>query len=1327
VSTTLRRGPRLAPPEAPHGQLALQPPPDLQPHEGGSAVLVSALPMLGSVGSIVFVAATQPGPRGYLAAGMFLMASLGFVVVSVWRQWSMRQSKVDGLRRGYLRYLAEIRDTARNAAHRQREALTWSHPDPDHLAILAEERTRVWERSVGDPDFFIVRYGLSARPLALDLVPPDTAPIDQVDPVAASALHRLVATHRTQPDLPAAVDLSSFARIEVSAKDGAAARALARAVLAQAAAFHSPEHLLIAVVATETTWPEWEWVKWLPHAQSPREYDGAGPARLVTTSLSDLVPLLPADLADRPRFGPVDGAPALPHVIVVVDGGQVPPPGNHLVTEDGVLGVTVLDLPEGWNELDDPTRLRLHLPGDVQADGRPALSALRYREQPVIGSADQLSAAAAEAFARRLTPLHIGGGPATQDPLTGPTDFMDLLGLDDVRSSDLELAWRQRPARDRLRVPIGVAEDGSPVHLDLKESAQQGIGPHGLVIGATGSGKSELLRTLVLGLAMTHSPETLNLVLVDFKGGATFAGMADLPHVSALITNLEQEITLVDRMQEALTGELIRRQELLRAAGNLTSVTQYEKARAGGQPLEPLPSLFICVDEFSELLSAKPEFIDLFVAIGRLGRSLGLHLLLASQRLEEGRLRGLDSHLSYRIGLRTFSAQESRTVLGVADAYDLPPVPGLGYLQPDPSTLVRFKAAYVSGPPPELMTEAVGARPAAAIVPFTTAPVAPPRPAGSAESSAAVRRAPVEQRSVLEIAVQRMAEPSDRRTAHQVWPPPLDRSDTLDSLMPDLSADPELGLVSRSWRARGDLVLPLGTVDRPLEQRRDTLVADLGGPGGHVSIVGGPRTGKSTLARTLVTSLALTRTPAETQIYVLDFGGGTFAPLAGLPHVSGVATRAEPDVVRRVGAEVQGIVDRREAYFRRNGIDSIETYRGRRCEGRADDGYGDVFLVVDGWSTLRAEFETLEMELQELAQRGLTFGVHLVAATSRWTDFRAAVRDVFGTRLELRLGDTDGSEVDRRLAANVPVGRPGRGLLPTGHHYLGALPRLDGDSDPATLGRGVEHLVAAVSEAWRGAHGPKLRLLPERIELDRVRAAASADDRRLLVGIDERDLAPVGLDLNADPHLLVFGDGGAGKSALLRTYAHEVMRTRGSGEAGLVLVDYRRALVGEVADDYLVDYLTSSAGPAISELADYLRSRLPGPAVTPEQLRTRSWWSGADVFVIVDDYDLVATSAGSPLLPLVELLPQARDVGLHVVVARRTGGAARALYEPVVQSLRDLAAPGIVLSGNPDEGPLIGPVRPQPAAPGRGRLVTRARGVEVVQVAWLDPALYGPP
>src|SRR5262249_34517751 len=195
----------------------------------------------------------------------------------------------------------------------------------------------------------------------------------------------------------------------------------------------------------------------------------------------------------------------------------------------------------------------------------------------------------------------------------------------------------------------------------------------------------------------------LNFVLVDFKGGATFLGMDGLNHVSAVITNLEDELPLVDRMYDALHGEMVRRQEFLRAQGNYASLRDYEKAREGGavneqgRPLTPMPTLFLVLDEFSELLSAKPEFAELFVMIGRLGRSLGVHLLLASQRLEEGKLRGLDTHLPYRVGLRTFPAAESRIVLGTPDAYELPQAPGNGYLKIGTESLTRFKAAYVSG------------------------------------------------------------------------------------------------------------------------------------------------------------------------------------------------------------------------------------------------------------------------------------------------------------------------------------------------------------------------------------------------------------------------------------------------------------------------------------------------------------------------------------------------------------------------------------------------------------------------------------------------------
>ncbi|WP_244303019.1 type VII secretion protein EccCa [Leucobacter coleopterorum] len=435
------------------------------------------------------------------------------------------------------------------------------------------------------------------------------------------------------------------------------------------AALQDPEDLQIMVLAGADSLPHWEWAKWLPHVQSTRLRDALGPARMISDDPEILTSMLPAEMRERPRFNP-DTQAGGTHLLVIVDGAKTSM--SNPLFSGGLQGVTVLDLPTSWDDNDDPNVARIALsPGSADlAEGK---------EHQLSFIPDNMSLVEAEAVARRLAPLHkeAGGSGQVTRTSTKQQELIELLGMPDVRDLDFESQWRYLPERDRLRVPIGQDLSGAPLILDLKESASQGMGPHGLIIGATGSGKSEVLRTLVLSLALTHSPEQLNFVLVDFKGGATFAGMADMPHVSSIITNLGDEISLVDRMQDALQGEMTRRQELLRASGNFVNVGEYEKARRGGRTeLAPLPALLIVADEFSELLSAKPDFIESFVAIGRLGRSLHVHLLLASQRLEESRLKGLDTHLSYRIGLRTFSAAESRTVIGVPDAYHLPQEPG---------------------------------------------------------------------------------------------------------------------------------------------------------------------------------------------------------------------------------------------------------------------------------------------------------------------------------------------------------------------------------------------------------------------------------------------------------------------------------------------------------------------------------------------------------------------------------------------------------------------------------------------------------------------------
>ena len=239
MTVAARRGAREQAPQVPSGRIVLQPPPEITPSDGASGLLLQAVPMVGSLGTIGFVAMSQSGPRAWFTAGMFLLASVGFVLASGVRQRQQHTAGVLAARREYLAYLAEVRGTIRDAAGRQREAALWDYPDPAALPTIAAEGTRVWERTVSDADFLQVRMGTTSQPLCLTLEPPETPPLAQLDPVAASALHRLLSTHQVQPGLPASAALRAWAHVEVTG-DADPARALARSIVLSAAMQHAP-------------------------------------------------------------------------------------------------------------------------------------------------------------------------------------------------------------------------------------------------------------------------------------------------------------------------------------------------------------------------------------------------------------------------------------------------------------------------------------------------------------------------------------------------------------------------------------------------------------------------------------------------------------------------------------------------------------------------------------------------------------------------------------------------------------------------------------------------------------------------------------------------------------------------------------------------------------------------------------------------------------------------------------------------------------------------------------------------------------------------------
>ncbi len=1312
MSTELFRRPlRRQPPPEPKGEIVLESPPELPESvsTGGMGQALTYLPMAAGAGSTALLVTGSGGsPMTYLASGMMALSMLGMMTSSMGRSSGEKRRRLDGDRRDFQRYLGQVRRRVRRVAEQQRAAALWHHPAPESLWCIALG-TRLWERRPIDGDFLSVRVARGAQRLGVTLVTPETKPIEDLEPISAGSLRRFVRTHSSVAELPVAIAFTAFARIAFSGPK-MDVRGLARAIVAQLTTFHSPDDVVIAVCAGEQEMEAWEWIKWLPHGLAAESYDAVGQARLISDDLLALEAMFGDTLTSRPRFGIAGGGDG-PHVIVVIDGGRVPPEAQ--LATGLVQGITVLDLNSILGTDYNAGVLQLRV--DAGSISMIRQDRTGTTQTTRLGMADNLTATEMETLVRAMAPLRMSTASAEPtDALTADLSLPDLLRMGDPFQIDTTVTWRPRAPRDRLRVPIGVGGSGQPVDLDIKESAQGGMGPHGLVIGATGSGKSELLRTLVLGLALTHSSQSLNFVLVDFKGGATFASLDVLPHTSAVITNLADELILVDRMKDALAGEMNRRQEMLRDAGNYSSLKDYERAREQGAALEPMPSLFVVVDEFSELLSAKPDFIDLFVMIGRLGRSLGVHLLLASQRLEEGKLRGLDTHLSYRIGLRTFSAMESRVVLGVPDAYELPSAPGNGYLKEGTEPLERFKAAYVSGAYTKRAT-AVGGRhdttqyqmlpyglsyTAARTPQQAAAPEPEPEPSGPAET-------------LMDIIVDRLK--GRGAPARQVWLPPLEVPPTLDELLPRLT-DTERGLRPADWDGVPVLTFPIGLVDKPFEQRRDPMWLDLATA--HFLVAGGPQSGKSTVLRTLISSLSLTHTPEQVQFYCLDFGGGTLTGLTDLPHVGSVATRLEPDRLRRTIAEITTLLDHREQIFTQHRVDSMASYRRLLAAGTVPrDGFGDVFLVVDGWGTIKSDYEALDQQITQIAARGLGFGVHVILSIQRWMELRPALRDLISSRLELRLGDPSESDVDRRAAQNVPAGTPGRGLSPDKLHFLSALPRIDGDPSPESLTEGVAGMVKRVASVWAGPSAPDVRLLPANLpfsalpQVDMTRGAVP-------IGIDENTLSPVYADFDSEPHFIVIGDVESGKSNLLRVIARGITARYTPAEAKIITFDYRRGLLGAITTPHQIGYvMTSAAAPEmVNNIGGALRERLAGIQVDPTAAEVPQW-GGPKLFLLIDDYDMVGTAQGNPLLALTEFLPQARDIGLHVILSRAAGGAGRGMFDGVMQRVREMGSPGVLLSGNKDEGALLGSVKMEPLPPGRGRYVHRRTGATLIQTA----------
>ena len=1207
-------------------------------------------------------------PFALLGIGLWLMTGsptmLLFVAVTpLMVLLSLAEDRWGGRRgqrrhtRKFRRRLAELQaelQTSRVAEtrHRRRAA-----PSPAELMVRARDRREsLWERRRDDEDFLELRVGSADQP-SRATVELESGGSESL----RSEAEELVAAYATVPAVPVTSPLEEIAALGVCGPRAPVA-ALGRSLVLQAATLHSPRDLVVAAALDEDDLEGWSWLKWVPHVSSQRtpleSHLGAGriEARRVVEDVLRVRDERRSELEERLSTADVRWRPL---ILLVVDERAAPerPLVADLLTDAARHGIAVL-----WLGGD-----RRGLPGECGAvieladlAGRLVSRDARTIEDILV---DGVDADVAEQWAFALAPLrdvtaaHAGGG------IPDRVGLAELMGVEELSARWVEERWAAPPPQ--LTALIGAADDGA-VALDLRDH-----GPHALVAGITGAGKSELLQTLIAALAAAYPPSRVAFLLIDYKGGLAFKECVDLPHAT-LVTDLDEHLT--QRALASLRAEQRRREALLREA-DAKDLPELERR----DPRRAPPNLVIVIDEFAGLAEELPEFIEGVVDVARRGRALGVHLILATQRPGGVVSQQIRANTNLRIALRVNEAGESADVIGVADAARIPRSrPGRAYALTGHGEheLIEFQAAYsgevsatAEGPPEPLVWEfdfgGNGHR------------AGHPVRLGSGTSDL--------QRLVAacqEAAARQGIEPSP-----PPWLPPLEPIVAHAAVpKPDLEA-PEPAAVA-----------VLGILDEPELQRRRPFAFDLE-TDGSLLVFGASGSGKTTLLRTLAVALAQQSSPEELHVYGLDFATRALTPLEALPHCGAVIAADDEERVERLLAQLRATLERRKALFAERGVFTLAELRRT-----GSDGVPRILVLLDGYGGFSDAFfgvrggELIDV-FARLVAEGRPLGLHFAITSDRRGAVPNALAAIIPTKVVLRM-----AEEDEFLALGVSLKTvrslrlsPGRGFV-AGHELQCAIV---GDDSTA---EGQLEALGRIAGELRSRHGsstaPKIRLLPMQVAVEDL-PSRGGGPLETYVGLGSSDLGPVAVDI-AGRHFLVVGPYRSGRTSALRLIVESLRRAAPAMDIHLLAP--RRSGLSELELWTSAAVGVEDCESAAERLAGLLLDVRPG--------------AGEDATVVVlDDGEELADSLAAPWLAT--LVRRGRDVGVRVVAAVERQ-VALGSFSPWLVELRKekyglLLEPDLTIDGD-----ILGvqlPRRTNPLfPPGRGFLVDRGK-FELVQLA----------
>ncbi|MFI1393698.1 FtsK/SpoIIIE domain-containing protein [Streptomyces sp. NPDC020681] len=1187
------RPPRLLPPK-PETRFRLPSPPG-EPEKRPLPYIAAIVPLLMAAGGVLIF--------GRLSALLFgLLSPVAVIGSYVMSRRSGKESYATRLAK-CKEAKARIEKDAEEALVAERTARRRGFPDPAAVLLTAVgPRRRLWERRKADADFLELRIGTADQPSEVVLQDPEADEHKRQIP-------------REAYDVPVTVALRE-SRVLGIAGTGDPARAVARWAVGQAAILHSPRDVQIYVLTGAGGLgggaEDWAWIRWLPHVRPQFGQDTVITVGTDTESSARRVAELTALIGARLAAAARPGRPASrePDVLVVLDGARRlrSLPGVVQILRDGpMVGVYAVCLDAEERLLPEECQaLVVAEPGGTLRVGRSGAATVTGVR------ADVVTTSWCRSVARALGPLRDPGGADEEaSVLPSAARLLDVLSLDPPTPQAVRGRWAAG-GRTTSAV-VGVSLDG-PFALDLRRD-----GPHGLIAGTTGAGKSELLQTIVASLAVANRPDAMTFVLVDYKGGSAFKDCVDLPHTVGMVTDLDAH--LVERALTSLSAELKRREHILAAAGakdieDYIDLLRREPGRA------PMPRLLIVIDEFASMARDLPDFVKGLVNIAQRGRSLGIHLILATQRPGGVVSPEIRANTNLRIALRVTDQSESQDVINSPEASAVSKgTPGRAYARLGQTSLVPFQAGRVGGRRPGASTASA---PEPWVVPFGWEQLGHPLPQ---RPRAALQQSDDAVTDLADL-VQAIRD-ADRELnippQHSPWLPALGVSLVLDEL-----PAPERG---------GYDLAPVayGLVDLPADQAQQPLALDLAAFG-HLHVIGSPRAGRSQTLRTIAGALARTHSFADVHLYGIDCGNGALLALEALPHCGAVVQRTQPERLARLLSRLTAEVAARQELLAAKGAADLPELRAALP---ASERPPHIVVLLDRWEVFDktlAEYDSgaLLNGVLGLLREGASVGVHVVVAGDR-TVFSTRLSSTTEDKLVLRLNEKSEYSMigvpQRSVPDDIPSGRALR-AVDKAEVQIALL-------GPDTSGQAQAALLGAIGEACRerDAELPDARL-PFRVDLlpDRLTAEQAAGyvpqphpgPLWAMVGVGGDELTAMGVDLALNPSFIVGGPARSGRSTVLLTMALSLL----AAGADVVIAAPRRSPLRDLAG------------------RDGVRAVFTDSDIPREDLEKVLDDDPSPVVVIVDDADGLQKSQADPVLG--EIARSGAESGRGLLLAGQT-------------------------------------------------------------------------